>query len=779
MDIKVYNKKGVTAFFISLFILLGLLTGCTSTTKKEERTTTEPQEAVPIIESVDVTSTPTGSVLVLNSSRSTPYTAFQLVDPPRVVLDIRGKRSGNIPLSRDINNNILQNIRFEDSDTGNGMTRMVAALANPADYSVVAQDKIIRVVFVPKQTEAKAPQAAPPATNNDTPATASEPRIYFKPQESNINQVLGIDFTMLDHGKSQLLITTDKKVPYSLDQKGTKGLSLKLSNSTIPPLLLREIDATHFPAALERVRPAFSSSEKEVDLDIFLKEMVPYHIKQTDNRISIDFAKTSVKPPQQEIVPLQLKETKVTQASAPTKPVLSQSPAATTTLTPTAAATRVMKPPAQNAFSEKKYKEEPMSFDFNNTEVIDFLRMVNTISDENIIWDPEIVGRRFSMILKDVPWDQALELILTNAGLDKRYVGKNIIWVTTKAKMNQIKAEEEASALKEQQKIEEELKRKREMEEKAKEAEPIVTEYIPVDFAAAEEIKPHIDSIKTERGTITIDSRTNTFIIKDVSSSIAAAKEIIKQFDIPVKQIMIEARIVDATTDFSRDLGIRWGSDNQYWRRNENNVSFPVTDANSYTNDQKGWGGTFSTSTPDGWAGNIGLAFAQNFSGLGALTLDATLALAETEGKAKVMSAPKVIAREGTAATISSGDVIIIPATENVPSTTLNATLSLTVTPEAVSYNNYITLVITVTDDQAPSTQRLLTKNINTTLLIKSGDTFVIGGIIKESEAENESGVPGLRRIPILGKLFNAKRKTFQRSELLIFVTPTVLPPPA
>jgi type IV pilus assembly protein PilQ len=277
---------------------------------------------------------------------------------------------------------------------------------------------------------------------------------------------------------------------------------------------------------------------------------------------------------------------------------------------------------------------------------------------------------------------------------------------------------------------------------------------------------------------MSIDARTNTIIITDVPSNIAMAKEIIQQFDIPVKQIMIEARIVDATTDFSRDLGLRWGSDTQYWRRNQNSITFPVTDGNTFTNDQKAWGGTFSTSTPSGWAGNIGLAFAQNFSGLGALTLDATLALAETEGKAKVMSAPKVIAREGTAATISSGDVLVIDATENVAATTINATLSLMVTPEAVSYNDFITLVIAVTDDRANG-DNILTKNISTTLIIKSGDTFVIGGIIKESESESETGVPGLRKIPILGRLFNAKRRVFQRSELLIFVTPTVLPSPA
>ncbi len=777
------NKKRMNSFFILPIIAVGLWIGCTSTTKKEIRS----GEAVepPLIEQVKVTPSPSQVVVEITNSRSTPYTAFQLVEPPRVVLDISGRPGNNLPLSTQITDGVVKEIRFEQSETDSLLTRMVANLVDPVDYRVTAQDNVIRMVFTPLpiisednvQTEAKASQMGPrlKADVGNTTVTPSEERIFFKPKTSDLNQVLGIDFTELDHGKSRLVVTTDKKVPYNLDQSGAKSLVLKLSNSTIPPLLLREIDAIHFPAAPERVRPSFSSAEKEVNITIFLREMVPYHVKQADNRLSIDFGKTSIKPPKKEIIPLTLSEVKVIETSAPAaQPTTTQVPTI-----PVAKEIRTMpaQQPTPGRVPEKKYKGEPMYLDFVNADVTHILRMINEISEENIIWDPAIAGIQVSMILKNIPWDQALDLILINANLARRYVGKDIIWITTKSKMNQLIAEEEAAALKAQQKIEEELKRKRELEEKAKEAEPLITEYIPVDFAGASEIQSHI--ILSDRGKMSIDSRTNTIIIKDVPSSIEEAKRVVQQFDIPVKQIMIEARIVDATTDFSRDLGLRWGSDTQYWRRNMNVPVEVPPNANDFDYlNEKVWGGSFSTSAPDGWAGNIGLAFAQDFFGLGSLTLDARLAVAESEGKAKVMSAPKVIAREGTAATISSGDVIIIPATENVPSTTLNATLSLTVTPQSVSYNDFITLVITVTDDQAPSTQRLLTKNINTTLMIKSGDTFVIGGIIKESEGESETGIPGLRNVPVLGWLFKAKRKVFQRSELLIFVTPTVLPSP-
>ena len=195
--------------------------------------------------------------------------------------------------------------------------------------------------------------------------------------------------------------------------------------------------------------------------------------------------------------------------------------------------------------------------------------------------------------------------------------------------------------------------------------------------------------------------------------------------------------------------------------------------------DGKVFGGSFSTNSPTGWLGNIALNLAKDWDFKEWVTLSAQLALAEAEGKGRVISAPKVIAREGTAASISSGDSIIIPATENVASTTLDATLSLTVTPTTVSYNNFITMDVSVTDDQAPSTQRLLRKSISTTLMVKSGETVVIGGIIKENESKDQTGVPLVKDLPAVGWLFKAQRKVHNKSELLIFLTPTVLPTPA
>jgi type IV pilus assembly protein PilQ len=173
---------------------------------------------------------------------------------------------------------------------------------------------------------------------------------------------------------------------------------------------------------------------------------------------------------------------------------------------------------------------------------------------------------------------------------------------------------------------------------------------------------------------------------------------------------------------------------------------------------------------------NLGLVFSSlSASGLTASILDAKLALSEQEGKLTIISAPKVVAMNGKPATISRGDSIIIPATENVASTTIDATLSLTVTP-TVSYNNFISLDIAVTDDNAPTATRINKKSINTKMLVKSGDTVVLGGIYKETDSLNETGIPILRRMPFVGWLFKAQAKNVLKTELLIFLTPTVLP---
>jgi len=771
------NQKGISSLFIYLAVALLLLGACTTPLTKQD---TSQEAMVPVIEQIKVTPSPRETVVEIINSRPAPYTAFKLTDPPRIILDIRGKAGSNLSPTTEINDGNVNEIVFEEGKTRTMTTRMTVSLARAIDYEVFSADNKILITLTHKETksnaekegEVKVSSAEVEKEPTEAQYTPSEPRVLFQPRPSDLNQVLGIDFTMLDHGKSRLMVTTDKKAQYDLDRKGPKTLIMKLSKTTIPPLLLKEIDTSQFPGALDRIKPTFSSTEKLVSLAISLKEMVPFHVKQTEKGLSMDFGRTSLKPPEKRIIPLQFAKAQA-QARAPEQQIPESKEVGT-------------------EYPTKKYTGQPMYLDFIEADVTHILRLINDVSKDNIIWDPAIKGKKVSMILKDVPWDEALELIMVNNDLAKRRVGTNIWWITTKQKAAQLEAEErklKALEEKERKSMEEERK-KAEKEAKivAEEDVELKTEYIQVNFSKADEIKNYIvlsELGKKKGGKVSVDVVTNQIIITDIAKSVEDAKKLVNKIDKPKKQVLIEARIVDASTSFGRDLGVQWqsldgsrpGFDRKWQKDTGTNWG---TDPTAFTSPgDLTVGGTFSSGTPENWIKNIGISFARLTNrGLGTLALDASLALAESEGKAKVMSAPKVIATEGTAASISSGEQIIIPATENVASTTLDATLSLTVTPQAVSYNDFVTLQIAVTDDTAPSLQRKITKNINTNLMIKSGDTVVIGGILKESEGEDVSGIPVLKDIPGLGWLFKARKKSISKSELLIFITPTVLPPP-
>ena len=756
------NKR--TLFFsrICLAVALFMLTGCAvnGTTQRSS------QESGPAeIQAVKV-DTFGGEMTVVGilNSKYAPHTAFTLIDPPRVVLDIRAVPGAELPLLTQVNDGIIKDIRVEKGKAQALTTRVIFELSKVGEHSISEKGNGITLSFRPGKVESEkslVSEVRPGAEDAGlTEVKPSEPRIFFKKRPISLNQILGIDFTMLDRGESRLSVTTARKASYNLERKGPKILELTLEKATVPPILLRRLDSSNFEGAVDRVKSAFS--ENRLTLAISLREMVPFHVDQTDSAIQIDFGPTSVKPPDKLLIPV--KQGVQQEAPFPVGAANDVAEAAKTG-------------PIPQLSVGDGYTGDPMTMDFVNADVTNILRLIGEVSNLNIIWGPEVKGT-VSMRLKNVPWDQALELVLANNNLGMRREG-NVIWVTTRAKISQIQAEERKRQLELEKQAAAERKKRLEEKKEAKELEPLVTEYLAVDFAEAEEIRDHI--ILSERGKISIDTRTNTIIITDVASSIEAAKKTVTRFDTPVKQIMIEARIVDATTNFTRDLGVKWGSLSGQ-RRDNTGVSYGMpTDATTYTAGSDSlYGGSFSTNSPTGWASNLGFSLGWlTSSQLGALTLDASLAVAESDGDAKVISAPKVIAREGTAASISRGDSIIIPATENVASTTLDATLSLTVTPSAVSVNDFITLEIEVTDDQAPSTSRLLKKSLSTTLMVRSGDTVVLGGIYKESKGDDESGIPWLREIPGLGWLFKAQRKTSEKSELLIFLTPTVLPTPA
>jgi type IV pilus assembly protein PilQ len=786
-------KKGLS--FVAYLAMAGLtVSGCATIS---DNPAAREKAKAPVIQTVEVRPSADRVVVEFINSEAAPYTAFKLLDPPRIVLDIRGELADALPRTKEVQEGGITDIRLEQGKTQAISSRAVIGLNRPVDFEVKASDSTITVTITPEKEiprTSETTQKAAEAGEKKGPVTPSEPRIFFKDHPGNLTQILGLDFTLLDQGKSRLIVTTDKKARYDLNQKGPKSLLLNISKATIPPLIMRHMDSKYFEGVVELVKTSLSSADQGVAIAITLREMVPFHVNQSDTGITIDFGPTTIKPPEKQIVPLhQAKASMVSKTPAPvrTEAAVPQQGAQTQRPmqwqeVPGVIGIEALKTVGPGV--KKNYTGTAMTMDFVNADVTNILRLVAEVSNLNIVWGPEVKGS-VSMRLKDVPWDQALDLVLDNNNLGMRRQG-NVIWVTTKAQMAQIEAEERRKIQEYEARLEAERKKLLQEKEKEKELEPLVTQYIPVDFAKASEILPLLtlsETGKNRGGKLSVDARTNMIIMNDIASNVRSARDTVKIFDTPVKQVMIEARIVDATDDFRRDLGVRWDNVQVQHRTSTGvpftgfNEAFPVQTAPGDPSGYPAGGGrlaspTFATNSPEAWAPNLGLVFSKlSASQLTATVLDAKLALSEAEGKTKIISAPKVIAMNGQAATISRGDSIIIPATENVASTTLDATLSLEVTP-TVSYNNYVSLDVKVTDDNAPTNTRIQKKSINTKLMVKSGDTIVIGGIYSEEESLDEDGIPGLRRIPLLGWLFKAQESKLNKRELLIFLTPSVLP---
>ena len=770
-----YRGQKPLFFLLALMITAVLLAACASThAPQKAQVSSEPA----IINGIKLRTFGDGAFTLVEilANKPVPYTAFKLLDPPRIVLDLQAIPAETLkPLSPLADSNVTG---IEVKKEGKkGKTRIIVGIAENVDYKVREEKETISLALSSAESRKAQPQMVAKADQpnktqeQDQGEAAHNPRIFFKPKKISLNQVLGVDFTMLDHGNSRLTVTTDKKTPFHLERKGDKLLALILEQATIPELLQRHLDSSQFEGAVDRVKAVFLKDTKEVALNIALREMVPFHVDQTEKAITIDFGPTQIKPPKKRIIPLALAEK-----------AGNTSPSAKTGIPPK---TIGFKQASTNSVVKKRYTGAPMTMDFVNADVTNILRLIGEVSNLNIVWGPKVKGK-VSMRLRNVPWDQALELVLKNNNLAMRREG-NVIWVTTRDQMAKIEAREKKRLEELEKRRREKLKRAKEL----KELEPLVTEYITINYVNVGNISKIIaDTVKSPRGKITIDKGTKTIIMTDTASKIKEAREVAKRLDRPTKQVMIEARIVEASTSFSRELGIQWNFEMQ--RRNKSSMSWRGTPewaakntAANYPGGSRLYNPTFSTNHPN-FSSNLGLVFTTlSGSGLTGAFINTQIALSESEGELKVLSSPKVVTRDTVKAVIQQGTKIVLPtgtdSNGNKTYKLVDASLKLEVTPH-ITPNNMVIMDVKISDDYpdyANATGENIpinTKSASTAMMVASGDTVIIGGIYKENKGINETGQPWLKDIPIIGWLFKNKTWTKEKRELLIFLTPTVLP---
>ena len=415
---------------------------------------------------------------------------------------------------------------------------------------------------------------------------------------------------------------------------------------------------------------------------------------------------------------------------------------------------------------EEKYTGEKISIDFQDANLTHVFRLIADISGYNIVVSPDVKGK-FSMKLTDVPWDQALDIILRNYTLSKTVEG-NIIRVAPTSVLS---------------KEEEEIARAKESQEKAG---TLVTMVYPINYADVEEIKKSIDTAKilTKRGFISMNKRTSSVIIKDVEQKHPEYESLIKALDQPTPQVSIEAKIVEVTRDYQKELGVQWGtsvfSSNGKFAMGAGNIpggSTGLTGNPLMVN-------LPATSVSPGKGGAIAFGF---LDGAGNVSLDLQLSAMESAGKGKVLSNPRITTSDNKEAVIMQGKKIPYQTVSQDGTQTefINAFLELRVTPHITPEGTVVMNLEAKKNDadfagpQVLGVPTIDIKEVMTQVLIRDNDTLVIGGIFKTTIGNNTDGVPGFVDIPLLGNFFKFRKKVDNTNELLIFITPRIVTPPA
>lgn len=406
-------------------------------------------------------------------------------------------------------------------------------------------------------------------------------------------------------------------------------------------------------------------------------------------------------------------------------------------------------------------EKEKISLDFQDANVRNLFRIFSEISGFNLILSPEVAGE-VNMRLLDVPWNEALEVILKNSNLGRQCLGQNIIRV---ASLQTLAQEEE-------QKVEENV-RKRDKEISEELAAELVTEVVRINYANIKEVALNLETLKSERGKITVDSRTNTLILTDIDQNLDDMVKLVQVIDVQTPQVMIEARIVEVNKTVSQELGVQWGTTFSGFN---DNTTVTGVDGSPFLVDLLA-GGASAVA-----AGSSG--FALGLNGLvDGLNLDVQLTALEKKGDARILASPKVTTLDNKEARIESGRSIPFQtssANEGTKIEFVDAELSLKVTPHITSDDN-VYMVIDATKNAANLAvevngfPEITTKEAHTEVLVANGDTTVLGGIYESEVRRNKEAIPVLSKIPFLGALFRNLDNSDDVKELLIFVTPTIL----
>jgi type IV pilus assembly protein PilQ len=500
---------------------------------------------------------------------------------------------------------------------------------------------------------------------------------------------------------------------------------------------------------VDQILPTRKAGQPETTLfTVELRESVPYFVEQQDRLLLVHFDASSVPPQPMAQKALPIGKEGVT---APEIVKIANANKKAENIQVASKAESVKEMPVSSA---KKYGGERIALDFYETDIKNVFRILKEVSGKNFAIDNDVSGKVTLSFETPVPWDQVLDLILKMNQLGKVEDG-NIIRIGTVATLKK-EEDDRLAAVAAQQKA----------QEQAVALEPLVTEYISVSYAKAkEEVLPHLEKIITkDRGNVTVDDRGNQIIFTDVADKVKQAIALVKQLDAVTPQVIIEARVVEVTSNFSNELGIAWGSKQGPVQKNFLGGSYNWDVAMNF---------------PSASTSSIGFDFTR-IAGT-PLELNARLNAIESRGQAKIISAPKIVTLDNKKAKIKQGLEIAYLERDDAGGSSVkfkNVDLLLEVTPH-VTPDKRVGMSIYITKNDVQDTVNgvpvLGTNEAETELLVNDGDTIVIGGILKRTKTSGSSDFPGLSEVPGLGWLFKNKSSKDNTGELLIFITPQIV----
>lgn len=742
-----------------------------------------------------------GAAEVLVATSGAPrFTARVAEEGRRLIVDIEGADVTSAPAALTNGNAIVASVMTQAFEQGaERTTRVLVQLARPASYRLTPEGAGLRIALTAADKTGPAGVRAEPATSSAAKAEAAD-KATATPALTDVR---------FEHqqGRDRVILELTAPVEFSANGEGSGNgrATLELRGARLPDALQRKLDTGAYGGPVRAISTYRRASDpSRVVVEVEREGTAAGVITREGSALVFTFAsgpvpsmvsgvgadggvarRTHTVAREADLAGLEprvettVDAAQVAGAAAPKAPLSVKTPAAVKEQETLPDQADAFLPTSTLAAQVRRFTGRRIDLDLKDASVHEVLRLLSDVGRVNIVTADNVSGS-VTIKMRNVPWDQALETVLQAKGLGMVRQG-NMIRVAPLADLN--KERELAIA-----------RRKSELQ-----LAPIETRIIPVSYAEAKEIQARAKDLLSPRGSLAVDDRTNVLIARDVAGNLAQIEELVNTLDTQTPQVLIEARIVEATSNYRRDIGIQWGGDLTFSpaTANPTGLAFPaaigvVGGGSDQTTPTAGLS-PFTNTVPNpnfavnlpatvgtGQGGALGLSFG---SIANTVNLAVRLSAAEASGMLRIISSPRILTLDNRDARISQGTLIPFSqvSAQGVQTTFQEAKLQLLVKPH-VTADGSVAMHVKINRDEPDFNQTsargdptILKREAETDLLIMDGHTAVIGGIFTRNTGRNLDQIPVLGDIPILGILFQRRRASDVRSELVIFLTPRIV----